>query len=64
VEILRRAFKSTMEDPAFLADLKKANLPSVYVSPEQVEKSVERIHSISPQVKKNLRFLVKGRERK
>ncbi len=64
VEILRRAFKATMEDPAFLADLKKTNLPSVYVSPAQIEKSVQRIFSMSPQVKENLRFLVKGRERR
>ena len=64
VEILRRAFKATLEDPAFLAELKKANLPSVYVSAKQVEKSVQRIYSMSPEVKENLRFLIKGRERK
>ncbi|NIO07875.1 MAG: hypothetical protein GTO40_07655 [Deltaproteobacteria bacterium] len=64
VEILRKAFKATMEDPAFQAELKKANLPWVYVSPDRIEKQVQLTFNMSPKVKENLQFLIKGRERR
>jgi tripartite-type tricarboxylate transporter receptor subunit TctC len=64
LEILRKAFKATLHDPAFLADLKKANLVADYVSPEEIEQHVNRIFSMSPKVKESLSFLVKGRAKK
>jgi tripartite-type tricarboxylate transporter receptor subunit TctC len=64
VEILRKAFKATLEDPAFMAEMKKARLPVAYVSPKEIEQHVDRIFSMPQKVKENLHFLVKGRERK
>lgn len=64
VKILRKAFKATLEDPTFLAEMKKSNLPVVYVSPKEIDKGIKRIFSMSPKVKKNLHFLVKGREKR
>ncbi len=64
LEILRKAFKATLNDPVFLADLKKSKLVAVYVSPEEIERHVKRIFSMPPKVKEDLRFLVKGRAKK
>jgi hypothetical protein len=38
--ILRKAFKATLKDPAFLAEAKSSNLVIDYVSGEEIEKSV------------------------
>ena len=57
LEILRRAFKATLDDPEFLAEAKKAKLDVTYVSGEQIEKIVNEVLSISPNIKENLQYL-------
>ncbi len=64
LEILRKAFKATLEDPVFMAEMKKSRLPVAYVSPEEINNHVNRIFSMPSKVKENLHFLVKGREKK
>ncbi|HSE86692.1 MAG TPA: hypothetical protein VLJ79_10755 [Candidatus Binatia bacterium] len=57
LEILRRAFKATLSDPAFLAQANKSKLDITYVSGEEIDKIVDEVLSIPPKVKENLRFL-------
>jgi tripartite-type tricarboxylate transporter receptor subunit TctC len=61
VNILRKAFKATMEDKEFLADAKKSNLTVEYVSGEEAEKLVKQIYSMPPQVKERLSFTIRKR---
>jgi tripartite-type tricarboxylate transporter receptor subunit TctC len=63
VNILRQAFKATMEDKDFLADAKNSNLTVEYVSGEQAEKMVAQIYSMSPEIKKKLSFTVRKRNK-
>ncbi len=58
LNILRRAFKATLEDPAFLADAKKSKLSIQYVSGEQIEKYVDQMLSISATTKERLKWIV------
>jgi tripartite-type tricarboxylate transporter receptor subunit TctC len=58
LNILRKAFKATLEDPRFLAQAKKSKLVINYVSGEEIEKFVDEILAISPKTKKSLQFLV------
>jgi len=62
VNILRKAFKATMEDKDFLADAKKSNLTVEYVTGEEAEQLVDQIYSMSPQVKERLEFTVRKRK--
>ena len=64
VQILRSAFKATLDDPEFLSEMKKANLPTVYVSPGEIEGHVKDIFSISPETKKALKFLIPSGKKK
>jgi hypothetical protein len=64
MQILRKAFKATLEDPVFMAEMKKSRLPVAYVSPEEISNHINRIFSMPPKVKENLYFLVKGRVRR
>ncbi len=64
LEILRKAFKAALEDPKLLAEAKKANLVIDYVSPEEINKSVEDTLSMSPEVKESLQFLVVRKKKK
>ena len=64
LSILRKAFKATIEDPAFLADAKKARLPIEYVSGEEIEKRVDQILSISPKIKEYLQLLTGLKKKK
>ena len=57
--IVRKAFKTTLEDPEFLAEAKSSNLVIDYVSGEEIEKFVDQILAISPTAKAKLQFLVK-----
>ena len=57
LEILRRAFKATLADTEFLAEANKAKLDVSYVSGEDIEKIVNGVLSISPNVKEDLQFL-------
>lgn len=58
LQILRTALKQTMEDPAFLAEVKKSQLDVHYTSGEAVEKSVEEILAIPPKSKQILASLL------
>jgi tripartite-type tricarboxylate transporter receptor subunit TctC len=58
LNILRKAYKATLEDPEFLAEAKKSKLVIDYVSGEEIEKFVDQILVISPETKKSLQFLV------
>jgi tripartite-type tricarboxylate transporter receptor subunit TctC len=60
VNILRKAFKATLEDPEFLQDAQKSKLDITYVSAEEIEKLVSRILGISQETKDSLGFLVRG----
>jgi tripartite-type tricarboxylate transporter receptor subunit TctC len=59
VEILREAFKETMQDPEFVAEAKKGKLEMEYVSADEINVLVNEILNISPKTKKGLEFLVK-----
>jgi hypothetical protein len=57
LQLLRRAFRATLHDPAFLADAKKSKLTIDFVSGEEIERQVEKILSIPPSVRERLAFL-------
>ena len=59
VEILRKAFKATMEDPEFVAEAKKSKLKLDYVSADEINGLVKEILDISPKAKEGLQFLVR-----
>jgi tripartite-type tricarboxylate transporter receptor subunit TctC len=59
--ILRKAFEATMEDKGYKADAEKSKLTVDYTSGEKIERSVEQIYSVSPDVKQRLEFLFKKR---
>ena len=59
VEILRKAFKATMEDPEFLAEAKKTKLELDYVSADEINGLLKEILDISPKAKQGLQFLVR-----
>lgn len=59
VDLLRKAFKATVEDKEFLADAKKSNLTVEYVSGEEAAKRASEIYSMPPQVKEKLKFTVR-----
>lgn len=64
LQILRQAFKATLEDSEFLAEAKKAKLHIQYVSGEEIEKYVDEILAIPPATKETLAFLVKKAKKK
>jgi tripartite-type tricarboxylate transporter receptor subunit TctC len=57
ITTLRRAFKATLEDPAFLADAKKSKLQIEYVSGRNIEKFVDQILLISAKTKESLQWV-------
>ena len=59
VEIIRKAFKATLEDPEFLAEAKKTKLEIEYVGAEETNRLVNEILDISPKAKQGLQFLVR-----
>jgi len=61
VEILRRAFKTTLEDPEFIAQATKSKLDITYVSGVEAEKMVAEVLSITPKVRENLQFLTQAK---
>ncbi|MGH6768386.1 MAG: Bug family tripartite tricarboxylate transporter substrate binding protein [Xanthobacteraceae bacterium] len=50
VAILRKAFNETMKDPAFLADMKKQQLPSTPLTGEEAEKVVAKMTQAPPKI--------------
>jgi hypothetical protein len=63
LEILRKAYKETLNDPEFLADARKSKLVVEHVSGEQIDEAVNEILSISPDAREKLQFLVKTQGR-
>jgi tripartite-type tricarboxylate transporter receptor subunit TctC len=63
VQILRKAFKATFEDPEFLAEAKKTKLELEYVSADEINGLVMEILSTSPKTKKGLQFLLRKEEK-
>ena len=57
LEILRRAFKSTLEDTEFVAQANRLRLDITYVSPEEIDRWVNEVLTIPPKVRENLQFL-------
>jgi hypothetical protein len=62
VNVLRNAFKATMEDNDFLADAKKSNLTVEHISGEEAERLAKQIYSMPPQVKERLEFTVRKKK--
>ena len=58
VEILRKAFAETLQDPEFVAEAKKVKLQVTYTSGEETAKYVEEMLSITPKAKELLSFLL------
>jgi hypothetical protein len=48
--IIRQAFDETMKDPAFLADMKKQQLPSTPLTGEEAEKVVAKMLEAPPNI--------------
>jgi tripartite-type tricarboxylate transporter receptor subunit TctC len=59
VEIFRKAFKATLEDPEFVAEAKKSKLEMQYVPADEINGLVNEILNISAKTKHGLQFLVK-----
>jgi tripartite-type tricarboxylate transporter receptor subunit TctC len=59
VEILRKAFKATLEDPEFKAEAHKSKLVMEYVPADEINDLVKEILDISPKAKEGLQFLVR-----
>lgn len=58
VEVLRKAFRATLEDPEFLALAKKTRMTIDYVSAEDVAAQVKQALAVSPAVKAKLRNII------
>jgi len=57
LNILRKAFKAVMEDPRFLAEAKKSKLIVKHVTWQQVEKTIQQIFSMSPEIIEDLKII-------
>jgi tripartite-type tricarboxylate transporter receptor subunit TctC len=62
INILREAFKATMEDKDFLAEAKKAGIDVRPVSGEQIKDIVTEVYSISPSIAAKAAALLKVTE--
>ena len=58
LEILRKAFKDTLEDPEFMAEAKKIEAGMQYVG-RRDQRLGQRNSDISPKAKEGLQFLVR-----
>jgi len=58
VQLLRKAFADTLNDPEFMAEAKKVKFEVTYTSGEQIEKYVDEMLSITPKAKELLSFLL------
>ena len=59
LEMLRNAFKATLEDPEPQAEAKKSKLVMNYVSAQEIDGLVKEILDITPKEKKGLEFLLR-----
>ncbi len=64
VEIMRKAFKATFEDPEFLDEAKKTKLELNYVGADEINGLVKEILEISPKAKAGLQFLIRKSPKK
>jgi tripartite-type tricarboxylate transporter receptor subunit TctC len=62
LQTLRSALEKTLTDPTFLAEAKSAKMLIDNVTGQEVERSVEEILTVSPEIKKQLQFLVPGKK--
>ena len=58
------AFKAVMEDPKFLADAKKSKLNINHVTWQQIEKTIQKMFSMSKQMKEDLRIITGIKKKK
>jgi tripartite-type tricarboxylate transporter receptor subunit TctC len=58
LQLLRKAFADTLNDPEFVAEAKKVKFEVTYTSGEQIEKYVDEMLSITPKAKELLSFLM------
>jgi tripartite-type tricarboxylate transporter receptor subunit TctC len=58
VGILRKAFDDTMKDPAFLAEMQKANLEVNPIPGEEVQKLIERLFKTPPAVMERAKQII------
>ena len=58
MNILRTAFKQTLQDPDFKALAKKLRLDVKYVSGQRIEKYIEEILATSSEAKSKLRSII------
>jgi tripartite-type tricarboxylate transporter receptor subunit TctC len=58
VQILRRAFQATLNDPAFLAEAEKARLEIAPVTGEEIERTVANLFKLDPAMTAKLRTIL------
>ena len=58
VQLLRKAFTATMNDPEFRADAEKSNLDLSPLSGEELEKTVHSLHKVSPALLAKLKQII------
>ncbi|HKY07969.1 MAG TPA: tripartite tricarboxylate transporter substrate-binding protein [Candidatus Binatia bacterium] len=58
LQVLRKAFAATMNDPGFKAEAEKSKFEATYVAAEEIEKRVDKVLSITPKAKELLDFLM------
>jgi tripartite-type tricarboxylate transporter receptor subunit TctC len=58
VQVLRKAFESTLKDPEFLADAKKSRLNVDPVSPEAIEKDIANLFKLDPALVSKLKDIL------
>ena len=63
LDVVRKAFEATLQDPEFLAEAKRSKLVIDHVSGEEIENFVDQILAISPNTKAKLQFLVSEKEK-
>lgn len=59
LQLLRKAFKATLEDPEFQAEAKKSKMVMNYVSAQEIDGLVKEILDITPKEKEGLQFLLR-----
>jgi tripartite-type tricarboxylate transporter receptor subunit TctC len=60
LELLRRAFKATLDDPEFQAQAARSKLDVTFVSGEEAERIVAEVLTIPVKVKEHLQFLTQA----
>lgn len=58
VQLLRKAFEDTLNDPDFLADAKKSKLNVNPISPDEIEKDIAGLFKLDPALLKTLKHVL------